>query len=136
MPWKLDKDKDDGNNKKTNCLRVLYVDNEDTNKIGNIQFLLSSWVKKIVSRDIRVENLIEVTPTLEILEDAEDDRVNQSNASDTTCSICLERLTSDKKSVQITCCKHIFHSSCLFEWLLMKHSCPCCRSCTLTTVLM
>jgi hypothetical protein len=44
------------------------------------------------------------------------------------CSICLENLTNDK--VSRLSCKHIFHTSCLKDWLfkdILKPKCPNCN---------
>lgn len=47
---------------------------------------------------------------------------------DTQCSICLETMTCSTAS-KPSCCKHVFHTSCLRTW--MDHSvvpkCPICR---------
>ena len=40
------------------------------------------------------------------------------------CSICL--CTADKDSEKLRC-GHTFCRTCIFEWLIEKQSCPCCR---------
>ena len=48
--------------------------------------------------------------------------------SGSQCSICLENLDSNKRSVTTTECHHAFDNDCLFEWLTHKPSCPlCCK---------
>ena len=48
--------------------------------------------------------------------------------SGSQCSICLENLDSNKRSVTTTECHHTFDNDCLFEWLTHKPSCPlCCK---------
>ena len=42
----------------------------------------------------------------------------------TSCSICLEKLIHNCKVLQ---CNHIFHESCINDWLVCKSSCPLCR---------
>jgi hypothetical protein len=45
-----------------------------------------------------------------------------------TCSICLEGLANEK--VSTLACKHIFHTTCLKDWLfkdLLKPKCPNCN---------
>lgn len=41
------------------------------------------------------------------------------------CSICLSYNNSEKR---ILPCNHIFHRNCINEWLIMKKSCPICRT--------
>ena len=44
-----------------------------------------------------------------------------------TCIICRDEMTtSDCK--RLPGCNHIFHKSCLREWLVQQQSCPTCRS--------
>ncbi len=53
----------------------------------------------------------------------------QSHTVQEDCSICITPLfASDKKVVQ-TKCNHLFHVSCLAEWIRIneKKTCPCCR---------
>ncbi|KAF8779153.1 hypothetical protein HU200_002827 [Digitaria exilis] len=46
------------------------------------------------------------------------------NASDATCIICREEMTSAKKLL----CGHLFHVHCLRSWLERQHTCPTCRA--------
>ncbi|KAK7264017.1 hypothetical protein RJT34_31619 [Clitoria ternatea] len=46
------------------------------------------------------------------------------NASDATCIICREEMTTAKKLV----CGHLFHVHCLRSWLERQHTCPTCRA--------
>lgn len=46
------------------------------------------------------------------------------NASDATCIICREEMTSAKKLI----CGHLFHVHCLRSWLERQHTCPTCRA--------
>ena len=44
-----------------------------------------------------------------------------------TCCICLQGV--DKKNpVSVLYCGHIFHSECIYEWLSINSTCPCCRT--------
>ena len=52
-----------------------------------------------------------------------------------TCPICLEEFEDNDEIVTTEHCCHTFHSACMLEWLLAKHthrdtknSCPVCRS--------
>lgn len=42
-----------------------------------------------------------------------------------TCAICLD-VIPDNDFFE-TECRHIFHNSCIDNWLKNKNSCPCCR---------
>ncbi|KAL9274401.1 ERAD-associated E3 ubiquitin-protein ligase HRD1A-like protein [Drosera capensis] len=46
------------------------------------------------------------------------------NASDATCIICREEMTTAKKLI----CGHLFHVHCLRSWLERQHTCPTCRA--------
>jgi E3 ubiquitin-protein ligase synoviolin len=43
------------------------------------------------------------------------------------CIICRDEMTRHD-SKQLPVCQHIFHKSCLREWLTQQQSCPTCRS--------
>ncbi len=44
------------------------------------------------------------------------------------CSICANDTLSDEPGRYVkTICSHIFHHSCLSEWLKINNSCPHCR---------
>ena len=45
------------------------------------------------------------------------------------CPICLE--DNNTKQKQLPICKHIFHESCLNEWLNINPICPLCRTNTI-----
>mmetsp|Transcript_27479 Transcript_27479/g.27132 ORF Transcript_27479/g.27132 Transcript_27479/m.27132 type:complete len:231 (-) Transcript_27479:44-736(-) len=44
-----------------------------------------------------------------------------------TCSICYEESNADSLCVVLRC-KHGFHRHCLKDWVLIKGSCPICRT--------
>ncbi|XP_057463485.1 ERAD-associated E3 ubiquitin-protein ligase HRD1B-like isoform X2 [Actinidia eriantha] len=46
------------------------------------------------------------------------------NASDATCIICREEMTTAKR----LSCGHLFHVHCLRSWLERQHTCPTCRA--------
>ncbi|KAI4322031.1 hypothetical protein L6164_021758 [Bauhinia variegata] len=46
------------------------------------------------------------------------------NASDATCIICREEMTTAKKLI----CGHLFHVHCLRSWLERQNTCPTCRA--------
>jgi hypothetical protein len=49
---------------------------------------------------------------------------------DSTCVICMSKLTSEA-TCQLMSCKHEFHTSCIQTWLIHSNSnqgCPLCRS--------
>ena len=45
------------------------------------------------------------------------------------CPICINEYKQDDELIQSSSCHHIFHQSCLLEWLVnqRKDECPCCR---------
>ncbi|KAK6789397.1 hypothetical protein RDI58_013196 [Solanum bulbocastanum] len=42
------------------------------------------------------------------------------------CSICMEEFEAEIGAKQVPC-GHLFHSSCLKNWLSLRKSCPLCR---------
>ncbi|XP_053615299.1 E3 ubiquitin-protein ligase TRAIP-like isoform X2 [Plodia interpunctella] len=48
-----------------------------------------------------------------------------------TCTICTELIRTNE-DFKVTKCGHLFHNSCLSDWLLRSQSCPQCR-CTVTS---
>ncbi|CAL4944628.1 unnamed protein product [Urochloa decumbens] len=53
-----------------------------------------------------------------------DASAEELNASDATCIICREEMTTAKKLL----CGHLFHVHCLRSWLERQHTCPTCRA--------
>ena len=47
------------------------------------------------------------------------------NSEDTSCPICMEDITDRNKTT--TACGHVFHSSCIFQNMMLRTSCPMCR---------
>jgi hypothetical protein len=45
------------------------------------------------------------------------------------CSICLNNYQSDDVVVSgsTNCCRYVFHKKCLYRWLKVQSTCPCCR---------
>ena len=53
-----------------------------------------------------------------------DDKLDEAGR---VCIICRDEMTvADCKQLPI--CNHLFHKSCLREWLVQQQSCPTCRS--------
>ncbi len=44
-----------------------------------------------------------------------------------TCSICLVNFEKNEGIVMLPECKHVYHKSCLDQWLLINSVCPYCR---------
>mmetsp|Transcript_104545 Transcript_104545/g.181564 ORF Transcript_104545/g.181564 Transcript_104545/m.181564 type:complete len:350 (+) Transcript_104545:84-1133(+) len=44
-----------------------------------------------------------------------------------TCAICNDDMTGVDTSVLRTSCDHLYHHSCLAEWVRKRYSCPLCR---------
>ncbi|KAF3331367.1 ERAD-associated E3 ubiquitin-protein ligase HRD1 [Carex littledalei] len=53
-----------------------------------------------------------------------DSTPEELEASDATCIICREEMTTAKKLL----CGHLFHVHCLRSWLERQHTCPTCRA--------
>ncbi|GMI91356.1 Arabidopsis Toxicos en Levadura 25, NEP-interacting protein 2 [Hibiscus trionum] len=66
---------------------------------------------------------IEKIPKMRITED----NVWDSIRNRISCSICLEDLTPGEIVHSLPHCHHMFHSSCIQQWLVYHKSCPLCR---------
>jgi hypothetical protein len=44
------------------------------------------------------------------------------------CAICLDDFQKGVDCCVLSSCKHVFHSSCLKQWLELNLACPLCRS--------
>ncbi|KAG6756451.1 hypothetical protein POTOM_039880 [Populus tomentosa] len=44
------------------------------------------------------------------------------------CAICLDDFQKGVDCCVLSSCKHVFHSSCLKQWLDLNLTCPICRS--------
>jgi E3 ubiquitin-protein ligase synoviolin len=65
-------------------------------------------------------------------EAGEDTDANVSNNNNNICIICRdEMMVGDCK--KLPGCQHIFHKSCLREWLVQQQTCPTCRSDIITS---
>jgi hypothetical protein len=53
---------------------------------------------------------------------------DENQSVDNTCSICLSELLNDEMAMKMPSCGHIFHSTCIKEWLMRQHICPFCRN--------
>ncbi|OEL29324.1 hypothetical protein BAE44_0009657 [Dichanthelium oligosanthes] len=43
------------------------------------------------------------------------------------CAVCLHRLSEGDRRVRMMPCSHAFHQPCIFNWLKVNGTCPCCR---------
>lgn len=67
------------------------------------------------------EQDIEALPDVVISEDM------LTNTGDKTCPVCLSDLAVGESGRQLRC-KHLFHKSCIDEWLVVNATCPTCRA--------
>jgi hypothetical protein len=51
--------------------------------------------------------------------------IPNTDSEDTSCPICMEDITDKNKTT--TACGHVFHSSCIFQNMMLRTSCPMCR---------
>lgn len=54
-------------------------------------------------------------------------QVLSSEYENEICSICMDNLNNSKYIVKIDKCIHLFHKSCINQWLQINNSCPVCR---------
>lgn len=53
--------------------------------------------------------------------------ITDTPASDVNCSICLEKLCTESKTLSMLECYHEFHAHCLSQWVKKTPTCPICR---------
>ena len=75
-----------------------------------------------------LKRLDEVLPTIEFAK-----ACNSHN--ELSCCICFEEFSIDAK-VKETKCNHLFHSSCLQEWIKRKIEKPDCPQCRVEIILL
>ncbi len=68
-----------------------------------------------------------VQPAQRVIQEPLLNAIMGMSESDRTCPICLQ-LISDKKTVHLTDCKHLFHSDCMIEWNKKSNKCPTCNT--------
>lgn len=54
-------------------------------------------------------------------------RVEFDHEEEKECVICMCTVDPSQLNYMITPCDHIFHSSCLDQWMNQKMQCPTCR---------
>ncbi|KAL0734001.1 hypothetical protein Bca4012_010211 [Brassica carinata] len=57
----------------------------------------------------------------------EEEEETQKEEEESTCAICLEGLYKNDETFDLPYCSHMFHSTCIGEWLQSHDSCPLCR---------
>lgn len=46
---------------------------------------------------------------------------------DTCCAVCMDDFQEHTRVLNFPICEHIFHESCIMEWLKTRSTCPMCR---------
>ena len=69
-----------------------------------------------------VENQIEY---ICVLDEEEGQALNEEEFVQEECAICL--LPNEENVTVKTPCRHVFHYSCLLEWMKIRNTCPFCR---------
>ncbi|CAE6200992.1 unnamed protein product [Arabidopsis arenosa] len=94
-------------------------------------FSVTVYVKVI--RDVRVTLSSIVVRSKDmfqrLLEEQTVELTGLGDEEETTCSICMEEFSEsrDDNIILLPDCFHLFHQSCIFEWLKRQRSCPLCR---------
>ncbi|GMJ13888.1 hypothetical protein HRI_005058100 [Hibiscus trionum] len=72
---------------------------------------------------LNVQVIEELLPSVTIYEEDEQ-RLNSDD-----CPICLDDYGVGESYRRFPVCKHMFHSSCIVQWLQNHTTCPVCRNC-------
>lgn len=54
-------------------------------------------------------------------------KYDAKSSKQTTCAVCLSDFEINEFVQKMMFCEHIFHASCVKEWLKLNTSCPLCR---------
>jgi hypothetical protein len=54
--------------------------------------------------------------------------LHQLEVYDDNCSICMEKLKSNRKPVLVLECNHACHHDCIIQWIKKSSICPMCRA--------
>ena len=50
-----------------------------------------------------------------------------NNLLNNTCNICAKKIDSLEIDYSITICKHVYHTSCLLNYMQKSYFCPKCK---------
>lgn len=82
-------------------------------------------------RAVRNAFLVRICPPycpLQLDRDAEAEKGSGRGKDVPPCPICYEPFSEQALAARFTCCRHLFHASCLHKWLLdQSDTCPMCR---------
>lgn len=73
-----------------------------------------------------VETKDQIDPTTDTEDSKKDSHTAKQSPSWHHCSVCLEEYIRDEELITLPCF-HVFHETCVTEWLEFKRSCPLCR---------
>ena len=95
---------------------------EISQSISKISQSFDEYTKPIITRVLK--NLPEDDPCIGIIKNFLEKYIDE------TCPICQNRIIGwpFDKSIVSTSCGHIFHGSCLQDWIITNPTCPMCRS--------
>ncbi|MCL7048188.1 hypothetical protein MKW94_021652 [Papaver nudicaule] len=114
------------NSTTNNIVRVLiFVQMYWTDVVHALDCRLDINRKRQVARSaVRAMTQVEITAN----DNPGDDPENKEGNEDTRCPICFDEW-EDGDDVRETDCKHMYHASCIEEWLFLdpRGSCPICR---------
>ncbi|CAI2379408.1 unnamed protein product [Moneuplotes crassus] len=83
----------------------------------SLSSVLSQTLINDESLEIELEKIIETKP------------VSDSFHNEETCTICLLSFTKDDVISELKECNHIFHQSCIKQWIAVEARCPNCNLC-------
>ncbi|XP_010422188.1 PREDICTED: uncharacterized protein LOC104707515 [Camelina sativa] len=94
---------------------------------GDNDIELTVLVTVTYQRESEAERSLNVLRRMVLQGGIEADELKCLNMETESCSVCLKSLVSSSRILTRMGCSHVFHSSCLFEWLKRKNTSPLCR---------
>jgi len=89
---------------------------------NKLYLLLNQQYEKILKHN---KNKISVM-LKKVKRETKDQTINKFNTAD--CCICANCINLNKKRENILLkCSHVFHTTCIGEWMLQSQTCPICR---------
>ncbi|KAH1065833.1 hypothetical protein J1N35_030820 [Gossypium stocksii] len=103
-------------------LRICSSDDISTTYLLQPVSVFHSTFNEVIRNELSEDSMAKIPNT----------RITEQNVWDSfrnriSCSICLEDFTPGEIAHSLPHCHHMFHTSCIKQWLMQHKSCPLCR---------
>ena len=113
------------NNQRPSLIRIRRTANNQQNNHyltrNRMSDILNHFFNNVVNRDHPTDQQF-----LNALPETIIDDINKLDNEKRNCVICLEEFKNGDKATSLPCI-HLFHTSCIKNWLKKQNSCPICK---------